>query len=123
MRVCVIDRGARFPVPPEQMPALWEQFIQWRGRWRDKMESFEFFADGDGGFGVVNVADEHELQQMMIEYPFSVGQCRASYRGRRRRLARTVQAGDRPDGSGQLTTIRCHLGVQSHRSAAVDRPE
>jgi hypothetical protein len=36
------------------------------------MESFEFFADGDGGFGVVNVADEHELQQMMIEYPFSL---------------------------------------------------
>jgi hypothetical protein len=35
------------------------------------MESFEFFVDGDGGVGVVNVADEHELQQMMIEYPFS----------------------------------------------------
>jgi hypothetical protein len=71
MRVCVIDRGARFPIPPEQMPALWEQFTQWRKRWRDKMESFEFFVEGGGGVGVVNVADEHELQQMMIEYPFS----------------------------------------------------
>jgi hypothetical protein len=50
---------------------MWEQFTQWRERWRDKMESFEFFADGDGGVGVVNVSDEHELQQMMIEYPFS----------------------------------------------------
>ena len=72
MRVCVIDRGPRFPVPPEQMPAIWEQFIQWRERWREKMESFEFFADGEGGFGVMNVADENELQQMMIEYPFSM---------------------------------------------------
>ena len=36
------------------------------------MESFEFFVDGNGGFGVVNLADEHELQQMMLEYPFSV---------------------------------------------------
>jgi hypothetical protein len=70
MRVCVIDRGARFPIPPEQMPVLWQQFRDWRERWRGKMESFEFFAD-DGGFGVVNVTDEHELQQMMLEYPFS----------------------------------------------------
>jgi hypothetical protein len=31
------------------------------------MESFEFFVDGDGGVGVVNVADEHELQEMMID--------------------------------------------------------
>ena len=46
MRVCVIDRGSRFPTPPEQTPALWEAFRQWRERWRDKMESFEFFADG-----------------------------------------------------------------------------
>lgn len=72
MRVCIIDRGPRFPVPPEQMPPMWEQFTQWRERWRGKMESFEFFADGEGGFGVVNVADENELQQMMIEYPFGI---------------------------------------------------
>ena len=72
MRVCVIDRGSRFPIPPEQMPVLWERFTEWRERWRDKMESFEFFADGNGGFGVVNAADENEVQQMMLEYPFSV---------------------------------------------------
>jgi hypothetical protein len=71
VRVCIIDRGARFPLTPEQMPVLWDQFTQWRERWRGKMESFEFFVDGDGGFGVVNVEDEHELQRMMIEYPFA----------------------------------------------------
>lgn len=71
MRVCIIDRGSRFPIPPDQMPALWEHFTQWRERWRDQMESFEFFADGNGGFGVVSVADENEVQQMILEYPFS----------------------------------------------------
>jgi hypothetical protein len=54
------------------MLATWDQFRQWRERWRGKMESFEFFVDGNGGFGVVNVSDEHELQQMMLEYPFSL---------------------------------------------------
>ena len=49
---------------------MWEQFTQWRDRWRERMESFEFFPEG-GGFAVVNVADEAELQRMTIEYPFS----------------------------------------------------
>jgi len=71
MRVFVSDRGPRFQPPPEQLPALWGQFAEWRDRWRDKMESFEFFTDGKGGFCVANVADESELQQMMIEYPFT----------------------------------------------------
>jgi hypothetical protein len=69
MRVCIIDRGPQFLIPPDQMPTLWNQFREWRERWRGKMESFEFFADG-GGTGIVNVADENELQQMMLEYPF-----------------------------------------------------
>ena len=33
------------------------------------MESFEFFAGGGGGFGVVNVADEATLNQIMVEHP------------------------------------------------------
>ncbi len=72
MRFVVIDRGARFQPPPEQMPAIWEQFVGWRDRHRDKMESFEFFVGGGGGFGVVNVDTEFELQQMLIEYPFNL---------------------------------------------------
>ena len=70
MRVCVIDRGSKFPVPPEQMPAMMDQFVEWRERWRPKMESFDWFVDG-GGCGVVNVDDEAELHQMMLEYPFA----------------------------------------------------
>lgn len=70
MRVFITDRGTRFPPPPEQLPALADQFAGWRDRWRDKMESFEFFSDNNGGFGVVNVADETELYQLMSEYPF-----------------------------------------------------
>jgi hypothetical protein len=36
------------------------------------LESFEFFAGGGGGFGVAHVPDEATLNQMMIEYPFTV---------------------------------------------------
>jgi hypothetical protein len=72
MRFAVIDRGPRFQVPLEQFPTMWEAFAAWRDRYRDKMESFEFFIGGGGGFGVVNVADERELQQMLIEYPFTM---------------------------------------------------
>ncbi len=71
MRAYISDRGTRFQPPLEQLPALWEQFAEWRERWRDKMEAFEFFADSNGGFAVVNVADETELQQMVIENPIT----------------------------------------------------
>jgi hypothetical protein len=70
MRVFVADRGPRENPPFEQLPDLMEQFQDWRERWRGKMESFEFFADGSGGFVVVNVDDEDELAQFMMEYPF-----------------------------------------------------
>jgi hypothetical protein len=70
MRVLVIDRGAKFPLTPEQFVPMLDAFADWRERYRPKMESFEFFVDG-GGFGVVNVADEKELNQMMIEFPFA----------------------------------------------------
>ena len=70
MRVLVLDRGSKFPVPPEQLAPMLDAFAEWRERHRAKMESFEFFVEG-GGFGVVDVADEKELNQMMLEFPFA----------------------------------------------------
>jgi hypothetical protein len=69
MRLLVISRS-RFLIPPEQLPALFQAFAAWRERYRSVSESFEFFAGGGGGYGVVNVADEATFNQMMLEYPF-----------------------------------------------------
>jgi muconolactone delta-isomerase len=57
-------------VPPEQLPSIMERFADWREQYRDRTESFEFYAGGGGGFMVVDVPDEVELNQMMSEYPF-----------------------------------------------------
>ena len=71
MKVLVTARP-QFPVPPDQLGALTEGFVAWRERYRAKMESFYFFAGKDGGGGVLNVADEAELNQIMLEWPFAV---------------------------------------------------
>ena len=68
MRAVVIVRPLS-PVPPDLLPILFEGFANWRERYRDSMESFEFFAGGGGGFGVLNVSDEATLNQIMVEYP------------------------------------------------------
>ena len=68
MRAMVITRP-QSPPPLDLLPALFDGFAEWRERYRDRMESFEFFAGGGGGFGVVNVADEATLNQMMVENP------------------------------------------------------
>jgi hypothetical protein len=52
------------------MPALIGAFKAWREKWRSKMEMFEFFSAGAGGWGVLNAADDRELSQIMLEYPF-----------------------------------------------------
>ena len=70
MRVLVLDRGSKVPLQPEHFGPLLDAFADWRERYRSKMESFEWFISG-GGFGVVDVADERELHQMMLEYPFA----------------------------------------------------
>jgi hypothetical protein len=72
MRFVVIDRGPRFQLPLEEFPSTWQRFVDWRERYRGKMESFEFFLGGGGGFGVVDVDSAEELQQMLIEYPFNM---------------------------------------------------
>jgi hypothetical protein len=71
VRVLVLVRS-RYPVPPDQFPAMVEGFVAWRDRYRSIMESFEFFAGSDGGFGVVNAPDEAALNQMMLEFPFGL---------------------------------------------------
>jgi hypothetical protein len=53
------------------LPGLLQAFKGWREKWRPKMEAFEFFAVGAGGWGVINVADEVEASQVMMEYPFA----------------------------------------------------
>jgi hypothetical protein len=70
MRVFILVEP-KFFVPPDMFPDLLEGFANWRERYKDRMESFEFFAGGGGGFGVFNVADEATLNQMVIEYPFT----------------------------------------------------
>jgi hypothetical protein len=70
MRVLVLDRGPKFPLPPEQFGPMLDAFAEWRERHRSKMESFEWFINA-GGFGVVEVADERELQTIMLEFPFA----------------------------------------------------
>jgi hypothetical protein len=58
-------------VPPEQLPSIMERFADWREQYRDRTESFEFYAGGGGGFMVIDVPDEVELNSMMSEYPFN----------------------------------------------------
>ncbi len=70
MRFLVIDRGPRFLVPPEQLPALLQAFADWRERYRSTTEVFEFFADGSGGFGIYNAPDEATLLQGLLDFPF-----------------------------------------------------
>ena len=67
MRVVVISRP-KHQLKPEEMPMLYQGFSAWRERYRDQMESFEFFLGG-GGFGIVDVDDPVELNQMLLENP------------------------------------------------------
>jgi len=69
MRVLVLVKD-KFPIPFEQFPSLLDAFADWRERYRDSMESFEFFAGSSGGFGIMNVPDEEMLSRIMNEYPF-----------------------------------------------------
>ena len=73
MRFLIIVSN-RFPIPPERLPELIEAFADWRERYKSFSETFEFFAGGGGGFGIVNVPDEATLHQSMTEYPFAMFQ-------------------------------------------------
>ena len=69
MRVLVIGTP-KFQIPPDQLPSIVEGAIAWHERYEDKFEAFGLFPGG-GGFGVINVADEVELNQLILEMPFS----------------------------------------------------
>lgn len=57
-------------IPPEMLPGMVEGALAWHERYRDRFEAFGTFIGG-GGFGVVNVADEQALNQMILELPFA----------------------------------------------------
>lgn len=69
MRVCVLVEP-KFQAPPEMMPKLLQAMGGWREKWRSKMSTFEFWAGAAGGMAIVDVANETELSQMMMEFPF-----------------------------------------------------
>ena len=60
----------KFFTPPEMFPTLLDAFAAWRDAHREHMETFEFFAGGGGGFGILNVPDEATLNRIMVKYPF-----------------------------------------------------
>jgi hypothetical protein len=69
MRVLVVGTP-KFQIPPDQLPSIVEGAIAWQERYEDKLEAFGSFPGG-GGFGIANVKDETELNQMIIEMPFT----------------------------------------------------
>lgn len=66
----LITAKAKFPLPMEQAAGLLQGFAAWREHYRGQMESFYFFAAGNGGCGVVN-ADETAVFEMMASWPFA----------------------------------------------------
>jgi len=69
MRVLLLAE-AKFPIPPEYFAGLVNGFVQWRSQYRDNMEAFFFYAGRNAGGGILNVADEAELNQIVSEWPF-----------------------------------------------------
>ncbi len=70
MRVVIIARP-KFPVPPEQFPALHQRFVAFWEQHRADFEAAYFFAGGDGGLAILNAPDEAALHQIMLEWPFT----------------------------------------------------
>lgn len=70
MRALVTVRP-KFQLPPDQVAGMTQAFGEWRQRYRGKMEAFYFFASGGGGGGILNTADEAELHQILLEFPFA----------------------------------------------------
>lgn len=69
MRVLMISRP-KHPVPPQLLMPLMDAFAGWRARYRPVMQTFDFFASGGGGCGILEVPDEDTLGQLVMEYPW-----------------------------------------------------
>ena len=67
MRALVIARLTS-PLPLEHQHEIVDRFEEWREKYREQMEDFEFFIS-NGGCAIAKVADEVELKQIMLEYP------------------------------------------------------
>ena len=70
MHFLILSRP-RFQTPPELLPGLIEAVAAWREKYRSVTVYTAFYAGGGGGIGVVDVKDEVELNQMMLDFPFS----------------------------------------------------
>jgi hypothetical protein len=70
MRALVIVEPGPVGPPPDQLLGLLQAFAAWRDKWRGRMEMFEFFAGRGGGWGLFD-ADDLELSQAMMEFPFT----------------------------------------------------
>jgi muconolactone delta-isomerase len=57
-------------IPPEQLPGVIDGAIAWSERYQGKLDAFGMFPGG-GGFGIADVSDETELNQMIIDMPFT----------------------------------------------------
>ena len=69
MRALVVATPAH-QIAPEALPEILQEALGWSEQHAEELEQFGLFPGG-GGFGVVNVADEAALHQMMLEMPFS----------------------------------------------------
>jgi Domain of unknown function (DUF3303) len=70
MRTAVIYRPRQAP-PLDQLPGLIQELADWIQRYRDRIDSLNFFAGG-GGLGITDTDDSAELQRMLAENPFTI---------------------------------------------------
>jgi len=70
MRVLLLAK-AKFFLPPDYLPMAAQGFTEWREKYRDKMETFFFFAGRQAGGGIFNVSDEAELNRIVNEWPLT----------------------------------------------------
>jgi muconolactone delta-isomerase len=70
MRVLLLAK-AKFFLPPDYLPMAAQGFIEWRAKYRDKMDEFFFFAGRQAGGGIFTVNDEAELNQIVNEWPLA----------------------------------------------------